>query len=350
MFGSQGLSSVSRGIRMVFALGAGWVCGAAMAVPTIDFGVANGYSGFFFGDVSGAADVEGRLAVGGNLTRGFDVGYRNPYNAAGPTLVVKGNVSLTSEWGGNAGSIYNGPTYNTNTNASIGPSTGAWITAQTAPGQIVYGGSLNAQSWQYGTAVRNASFIDFAAAKTKLGALSTQLAAQTQNGSWSALNSGISLVGDGVSDVQVFNLGNVGNLSNLQLSNVKRGAHIVINSSATQVSFGGQLGGDQVNSTDALALSRDRLVFNLSQASSVSVNSFLNGSVLAPNAAVTGSGHLEGTLIANSLAPSANGSKLELGYEPFVTLSPVPEPDAGALLMAGLGALAFLSRRRRLSA
>ncbi|MFS9605275.1 collagen-binding domain-containing protein, partial [Klebsiella pneumoniae] len=92
------------------------------------------------------------------------------------------------------------------------------------------------------------------------------------------------------------------------------------------VSFGGQLGGDQVNSTDALALSRDRLVFNLSQASSVSVNSFLNGSVLAPNAAVTGSGHLEGTLIANSRAPSANGSKLELGYEPFVTLSPVPEP------------------------
>ncbi|MFX7992861.1 collagen-binding domain-containing protein, partial [Acinetobacter baumannii] len=72
---------------MVFALGAGWVCGAAMAVPTIDFGVANGYSGFFVGDVSGAADVEGRLAVGGNLTRGFDVGYRNPYNAAGPTLV-----------------------------------------------------------------------------------------------------------------------------------------------------------------------------------------------------------------------------------------------------------------------
>ncbi|MFX5956742.1 hypothetical protein ABTF01_20325, partial [Acinetobacter baumannii] len=81
------------------------------------------------------------------------------------------------------------------------------------------------------------------------------------------MNSGISLVGDGVSDVQVFNLGNVGNLSNLQLSNVKRGTHIVINSSATQVSFGGQLGGDQVNSTDALALSRDRLVFNLSQAS-----------------------------------------------------------------------------------
>ncbi|MFX8293404.1 PEP-CTERM sorting domain-containing protein [Acinetobacter baumannii] len=33
-----------------------------------------------------------------------------------------------------------------------------------------------------------------------------------------------------------------------------------------------------------------------------------------------------------------------------MTLSPVPEPDAGALLMAGLGALAFLSRRRRLSA
>lgn len=344
----QSRSSIATGIRLALIAGAGLICGAAMAVPVIDFGVATNYSGFFFGDVSGAADVEGRLAVGGNLTRGFDVGYRNAHNAVGPTLVVKGNVSLTSEWGGNSGSIYNGPTYDTDTNASIGPSTGAWITGRTAPGQIVYGGSLDALSWQYGSAERNAGFIDFAAARAQLGSLSAQLAAQAQNGSWSASNEGISLVGDGVSDLQVFNLGSLGNLSNLQLSNIKAGAHVVINSSATQVSFGGLLGGDQINSTDLLALSRDRLVFNLSRASSVSVNSFLNGSVLALGAAVTGSGHLEGTLIADSLAPSLNGSKLELGYEPFVPTSAVPEPQSAALLLAGIGVLGFLGKRRRI--
>jgi choice-of-anchor A domain-containing protein len=335
------------GMRSVLGLLVSLACSGAMALPTIDFGVAKSYSGFFFGDVNGATDVEGRLAVGGNLNRGFDIGYRNPHNSSAPTLVVQGNVSMSSEWGGNSGMVYNGPTYSTDTNASIGPSTGAWITQKTAIGNIVYGGSLSAASWQYGSATKNASFLDFAAAKTQLSGLSSQLAGQAQNGSWSFANGGISLVGDGSSNVQVFNLGNVGDIKNLSLSNIKAGAHIVINSSASKVTFGGNLGGDKANSADLLAQHRDRVVFNLGNATDVSVNTFLNGSVLAVNANLTGSGHLEGTVIAHSMGPSANGSKLELGYEPFVPTTPVPEPQTYAMLLAGLGVLGFLSRRRQ---
>ncbi|MBT9458872.1 MAG: choice-of-anchor A family protein [Burkholderiaceae bacterium] len=319
-------------------------CGAAHALPLIDLGPAAGYSGFFFGNVNAASDVEGRLAVGGNLTSGFDVGYRNAFGSTAPSLVVKGSVSLTGQWGA-AGSIYNGPNYNTNTNASIGPSTAPWVPSNLNMGQIVYGTTLTAASWQYGTATQNASYLDFAGAKTQLSGLSSALAGQAQIGSWSASAGGVTLTGDGSSDVQIFNLGNTA-LSNITLNNVKAGAHVVINSSLTNVVFSGNLGGDQANSSDGLASHRDRVIYNLSNATSVNVGTFLNGSVLAVNANVIGSGHLEGTLIANSLSAGPNG-KLELGYEPFVPTTPVPEPETYALMMAGLLTVAMVSRRRK---
>nr|WP_316640582.1 collagen-binding domain-containing protein [uncultured Roseateles sp.] len=320
-------------------------CGAAHALPLIDLGPASGYSGFFFGNVGAASDVEGRLAVGGNLTSGFDVGYRNAFGSTAPSLVVGGSVSLTGQWG-NAGSIYNGPKYNTNTNGSIGPSTAPWVSSgQLNMGQIVYGTSLTAASWQYGTAVKNANYLDFAGAKTQLSGLSSTLAGQAQIGSWALGAGGVTLTGDGNSDVQIFNLGNTA-LSNITLKNVKAGAHVVINSTLTNVVFSGDLGGDKANSSDGLASHRDRVIYNLSNATNVNVSTFLNGSVLAVNANVIGSGHLEGTLIANSLSTGPNG-KLELGYEPFVPTTPVPEPETYALMMAGLLTVGMVSRRRK---
>jgi choice-of-anchor A domain-containing protein len=309
----------------------------------VDFGIANGYSGFFFGNVNAAADVEGRLAVGGNLTSGFDVGYRNPYGSTAPSVVVKGNVSLTNAAGYAVGTIYNGPNYKTDTNLSIGPSSAEWIPGRLNKGDLVYGGSLTASKQQYAEATKNASFLDFAAAKTQLSGLSAQLAGQTQVGSWTSSTAGLVLTGDGKSDVQVFNLGNTA-LQNISLKNVKAGANIVINSSLKDVVFSGSLGGDRANSTDALAMFRDRIIYNLSNAKTVNVSTFLNGSVLAVNADVIGSSHLEGTLIANSLSAGANG-KLELGYEPYKgSVSPVPEPETYALM--GLGLVGLVMRRR----
>lgn len=342
-------SKRASGIKLVSAAALFCLASAAQALPVLDFGPASQYSGFFFSNVNAAADVEGRLAVGGNLTSGFDVGYRNPYGSTAPSLVVAGNVSLTSQWG-SAGSIYNGPTYSTNTNKTIGPSTAPWIGEhKLAAGNLVYGGSLTAANWQYATATKNANYIDFAAAKTQLSNLSTQLASASQVGSWISGSSGVQLMGDGASDIQVFNLGNT-ELKNISLSNIKAGAHIVINSTLSNVVFSGDLGGNLGASIDGLASFRDRVVFNLSNASSVNVSTFLNGSVLAVNADVLGSGHLEGTLIANSLSAGANG-KLELGYEtfrPYVPTSPVPEPETYALMLAGLAAVSFIARRRKL--
>ncbi|STR45418.1 collagen-binding domain-containing protein [Iodobacter fluviatilis] len=306
----------------------------------VDFGVANGYSGFFFGNVNAASDIEGRLAVGGNLTSGFDIGYRNPYGSTAPSLVVQGNVSLTGPWG-KVGSVYNGPKTNIDTNTSIGPS--SIDLSSLNKGNLVYGGSLAAVNWQYGVAVKNASFLDFAAAKTQLSGLSSFLSGQAQLGSWTNSGGGLVLTGDGQSDVQVFNLGNTA-LQNISLKNVKAGANIIINSTLSDVVFSGDFGGNLAGSKDPLALHRDRIIYNLSNAKSVNVSTFLNGSVLAVNADVVGSGHLEGTLIANSLSAGANG-KLELGYEPYKgSALPVPEPETYALM--GLGLVGLVMRRR----
>lgn len=332
------------GLKLVsFAAGLLMAAGANAAV--IDLGAAQGYSGFFFGNVSAASDVEGRLAVGGDLTAGFDIGYRNAYGSGAPSLVVKGGVSLTSQWGP-AGMIYNGPSVNVDTNASIGPAAASWVPGQLKTGNIVYGSSLTAVDWQYGSATQNANYIDFAAAKTQLSGLSTQLAGLTQTGGWTIENGGLKLTGDGSDKPQVFNIGNASLAGGLTLANIKAGAHVVINSTLSNVTFGGDFGGDKANSSDALAQHRDRIIYNFGQATTLNVSTFLNGSVLALSADVIGSGHLEGTLIANSLSAGPNG-KLELGYEPYQGFTTaVPEPVTYALMLAGLAGIGLVVRRR----
>jgi len=335
------------GIKLVSAAATLLLMAGSAQASVIDLGPASGYSGFFFGNVNAASDVEGRLAVGGNLTGGFDIGYRNAYGSTQPSLVVKGGVSLTNSSGGPAGTVYNGPNTDIDTNAGIGPSEASWVPGALNFGQIVYGSSLTARDWQYGSAVQNASYLDFGAAKTQLSGLSTQLASLSANGSFQALpgSGGLKLTGDGSDNPQVFNLGNTSLATTITLENVKAGAHVIINSTLSNVVLSGDYGGHQVNSSDALAQHRDRILYNFSNATSLNVASFINGSVLAVKADVIGSGHLEGTLIANSLSAGPNG-RLELGYEPFVPTTPVPEPASVALMLAGLGAIGLFSRRR----
>jgi len=309
-------------------------CGAAHALPVIDLGVATGYSGFFFGDVTGQNDVEGRLAVGGNFTGPGSIGYRNAYGSSAPSLVVGGNVTLTS----NAG-IFNGPTSPANTNTAIGPITDY----SKATGYGVYGGALTQakQGMDLRHTANVSSYVDFAAAKTQLTTLSNNLASLANTGTVESKYGSLVLKGTGA-DVEVFNLGNTA-LTGISLSGVKAGAHVIINSSLTNAAFSGDFGGDKQNSTDAMASHRDSILYNFTQAQTLDVSSFVNGSILAINADLNkGWGHIEGTLIAKSQSKA-----LELGYEPFRNITAVPEPETYALMMAGLLTVVMVSRRRK---
>ncbi|STQ89688.1 choice-of-anchor A family protein [Iodobacter fluviatilis] len=318
----------------------------------LDLGVANEYNGFFFADVNTAAYVEGRLAVGGNLNAGFDVGYRNAHDSSAPSLVVAGNVLLSTAWG-KAGIISNGPVKNIDTNTSIGLSPAIWVSkGPNRPnglqmGDLVYGGKLNAASWQYATAIPSATVINFAAAKIQLSALSKKLAQLPAIGQWRAEAEGLVLSGNGQSDLQVFNLGDTA-ITNVYLKNIKPDAHIIINSTLSKADFSGHYGGEHADSADTMAKHRDRIIWNLSHARQINISRFVNGSVLAVNADVIGSGHIEGTLIANSLS---NGN-LEIGYEPFKSItmpSLISKPEFCALISFGLASVIMGLRRKKKS-
>jgi choice-of-anchor A domain-containing protein len=303
------------------------VCAAQAQADAISFdlGLAKGFSGFFYGNASNVVDVEGRLAVGGNLdTTGFSVGYRTPYGFDGPSLVIGGDVHI----GG--GAIYTGPATNIDTNSSIGPIT-SW---DKQIGYGVYGGQSTSPA--YLDLHHQSNVVDFGAAKTQLTALSSSLAQQTANGTVEFKYGGIYLTGDNSADTQVFNV-NASQLSNLVLQDVKSTANVVINvtGSATgnQVTFGG----GQDGQFEAL---RDRVIYNFTDAKEVQVGTFIYGSILANGANITGTGHLEGNVVANSIS-----TRLEIGYEPLAVTA-VPEPETYGMLLAGIGMLAFLKRRK----
>ncbi|MDC8759678.1 choice-of-anchor A family protein [Janthinobacterium fluminis] len=310
------MTSISFATRLFPAVAAAlFSAGAANAAATVvDLGPANGYSAFIFGNVgsggfSGFRDVEGRLAAGGNVfLSGFSVGQKSPTGA--PVLVAGGNLKIGT------GNIQHG--------------------------SAVYGNTVKADQWfPSGTFVKGKP-IDFAAAKTQLTNLSNTVAQLKSTGTVVMQNSGYTLIGDKNADVNVFNIdsSSLGNLT-LDLGSLKSTAHIIINDSATSVNLSGGFNGFQGFG--------DRTLFNFSAAKNASLTTYAWGSILAPLAQFSGSGHLEGSLIANSVMASARDhSTVEigaLGFKP-ISISPVPEPQTYAMLLAGLGLMGFVLRRK----
>lgn len=353
----QATIKLKSGIQLVFAAMLLLGASAAQAVPTIDFGAAKGFSAFILGNVDAANDIEGRMAVAGNLNAsGLSINYRTPSTVSGPALVVGGNVSF------NGGRIYsNAPAGVDSTKGSHLP---YWDQSLSQYGNSygVFGGSKTGSSADLDLR-KQAGLIDFNAAAatlrnttTQLGSLSatgkTQISSYSENGK--AVISGISFIGSGA-DFEVFNV-NTATFRNLSLSGIKAGATVVINYTGTDAVLfaGGQLtqnvgiGGLDAwgNPATQLDTLNANVLFNISQATDLTVGSFVGGSILAPNAFVyggeqrTGGGHVEGQLIALGLK-----SNLEIGYSPLV--SAVPEPGSFAMLLAGLGVIGFIARRRK---
>lgn len=283
---SAKLASLKSVVLRTVALGLmGLVTGQVQA-QQVDLGVAADFSGFFFGNVSKIPDIEGRLAVGGNLNiSGFSIGGRVPSGSGKPSLVVGGD--LTSVGGGG---IYDG---------------------YGSTGYAVYSGNRGANVPTYiDFRKQTTSEIDFDAERTYLTILSQQLRDMPATGTVSKLYSGITLTGSNA-DIEVFNLSadQVKSGLDLLLVNVKPTAHLILNVSADNQR--------KVKIGITMASLQDRhakVLFNLHDADVVNFTGVLVlGSVLAPYGCVRdSSGHLEGTIVAASW-----DSSMEIGYGPL---------------------------------
>lgn len=319
---------------------------AAQASPVVNFGAAANYSGFFFGNLTAHSDVEGRLAVRGNVDiNSISVGYRNPSpsgasgsNAA--SLVVGGNVKIRD------GAIYNGPTNaSVNNNAGMGPTEAAWLAGGVQKGTGVYGGADLGSNKQLALSKGDSAAIQqmFTDSSVLLRGLSNELGALANTGSitrgWDlGLRGGAAQTGVGL---QVFNIAdNLLKPFTLDASSFDSDDYILINLTASgTVKFGF----DYVGSN--LSAFADRLIFNVMNADKVELHSGY-GMLLAQQADIVAasSGHWEGTVVANNML-----STIEIGYEPTRQQTPparVPEPQGLALVAAALAAMLFALRRR----
>jgi len=298
------------------------VLSAPAAAGTIDLGVASNYNAFIFNDFSTYGNsIGGALAVGNNAflpSNSIANGSHNQYG-----LVVGGDLNVP--WGG--GSL--------NGNAWIGGNNNA-IPQYTISGQVA-------------TASTAAAPVDFAAAKTSLTSLSSQLASITATGSYAAQdqwnqNSKI-FTGSGAS-VEFFSLNanDFSSFNNLFFNSIAAGTTLVFNVAGDNASLGWQW--------QSLGSSYN-VLFNFYEASNVTLNSLsINANILAVDATInSGSGNLFGTVIANNWNNSVtlgNGTFAAANSPLFNTVTAaVPEPHHYALLLAGLMVILVTAKRRR---
>jgi choice-of-anchor A domain-containing protein len=312
------------------------------AAAPIDLGLARDYNAVFFGDLRAHSDIEGRVAVRGDVdVDSISVGYRNPSPAgaqgsSAASLRVGGDIRL----GG--GAIYNGPLDpGVDHNAGVGPSQAPWLQGGVAAGYAEYAGrDLGSAAYLDVRAGDAAAIGDFfASAKQQLGAVSQQLGALQATGSvltdgWDMRLSG-SVARDGL---HVFHL-DAQQLKSFTLdSAIGADEWLVINLLAPgRIEFGWDYAGS------GLAAIADRLIINVLRADELLLRSG-HGLLLAPGADVLAgsSGHWEGQLVADDML-----STIEIGYEPLrqAPLQSVPLP--GSLPLLALAGLTALFARRR---
>ncbi len=249
-----------------------------------DLGPAKEFGLFVLEDLTQpSSDTEGKVAVGRDAVLGnYSIADKLP-SGSGDVLVVGRDLTYTS------GAVLNG--------------------------NVVYGHSTNlpqlAVSISGGT-LRKDSPIDFAAAKTYLENLSTQLGAYSVNGTTTAQWGGLTLTGtDPYLNVFKVNGSDLSTSTSFTID-VPNGSVVLVNINGTNVSWSGGL---TVNGTSIC-----NVLYNFYEAANLSIQGIdIRGSVLAPFAALNfPTGVINGQVIVKSMVGSGQfNNTLFQGHLPF---------------------------------
>jgi choice-of-anchor A domain-containing protein len=284
----------------------------------LDLGVAGQYNVFVFENfTSSNSDVEGAIAVGGHFNAANYAVNELNRGVAGNALVVGKSLTFSS------GSVKNG--------------------------NIDVAGTRTTSSFGFSGAYSNSSPVDFASERTYLQNLSLSLNSLGNTGTASYQYSGLQLTASNSTDAQIFDIdGSLFNSrNNTTFSGFANGQTIILNISGNSLRFDGGTGND-------FGKYGFNVIYNFYEATSLNTGSGATGSILAPLADITG-GYtaINGNVIGKSWNTNTQVNVKGMFQATEVAglpVSAVPEPESYAMLLAGLGIVGLLARRRQYQA
>jgi choice-of-anchor A domain-containing protein len=302
-----------------------------------------------FNNVTSSSEVEGRSFIGGSLD-----GNSSNYNIApgniasqnnNPALTVVGNVTGSTKNLNNAGGAsiggnlasQNGFNLNGgNQTLNIGGSS-----TQTNVNQNTVNANLGSSFTN--TLIQQRDLL-ISSLGSGTNGLASNLKALTNTGTGTIANNRLTINATNTNALNVFSVtsSQLNSIGELSVTNAS-GATTVINVSGTNITLNDNF------ISPAAELGRN-VIWNFYEATSLSLSTAFYGTILAPNAAVTTSNFVEGTLVANSLTQngevhmdSFQGDLSSVGG----SVSATPEPSTWAMLILGFGLIGAILRQRR---
>ena len=329
-------------LSLVMSLGL--IATPALADSLTGAQILNQFNLVTIGSATSSSHVDGRSFIGGSLSGGVFDQYAADTPAssyAGLTVLGSAQNVIVDNFGAVIGGNLTNSTINSGSSVVLGNVSGvnfngpAYVAGTTS--SVNFNGGQNA-ALATGTAATASTSTNMGAV---LSSLSSQLSQLSSTGSSVDISYGkatFNAVANG-SGLAVFDLTSIDTAvfsANEFAFNLNGASTIIFNTDNTSANISANFLGGSAQAIGA------KTIWNFYNATSLSINNQWGGSVLAPMASFSNGNNIEGGVYVNTL--TQNG---EIHLQPFAgQIAAVPEPETYAMLLAGLGLLGVVSRRR----